>query len=106
MSVPVQELIGRGREEAETIRHRYGADGLALLCDTHALELETALRESLDLDLTIGEAAKRRGYSRSHLRRLLDTGVLPNMGRRRAPRIRLGDLPQKPAHRPRGHEAY
>src|SRR4051812_16015514 len=102
MTILVEELIRRWREEAETIRRRYSADGLAALSETHARELELALRAPLDAELTISEAAAQSGYSRPHLRRLLDTGVLPNAGRRRAPRIRLGDLPAKPTHRARG----
>jgi hypothetical protein len=46
------------------------------------------------------EAARESGYSAEHLGRLIRTGRIPNAGRRSAPRVRRGDLPAKPAHRP------
>lgn len=96
MSQPLLTLAKSWREEAQIIRRRYTDEQLATLCEVHALELETAVRTSLDEPLTLNEAARRSGYSKSHLRRLMDIGRLPNIGEKGAPRVRLGDLPYRP----------
>ena len=78
---------------------RYAPAVAQAMCDL-AAELETALREA-DLDtLTLTAAAKRSGYCREHLGRLLREGRIPNAGRPNAPRIRLGDLPRKAGYLP------
>jgi len=57
-----------------------------------------ALREAeAHTVLTLAEAAIRSGYSEEHLGRLVRDGKIPNSGRRGAPRIRVGDLPLRPA---------
>lgn len=96
MSQSMLTLAKSWREEAQTIRRRYNDEKLATLCETHALELETAVRTSLDAPITLDEAARRSGYSKSHLRRLMDSGKVPNIGEKGAPRVRLGDLPYRP----------
>lgn len=48
-----------------------------------------------DRILTLREAAARTGYSVDHLARLIRQGKLSNAGRHKAPRIRVGDLPQR-----------
>jgi hypothetical protein len=95
-----ETLIWQWREEAERLRHRYGCESLACLCETHARELEAALRSSQDEHLTIAEAAEIGGYSRSHLRRLLDSGTIANVGGPGRPKVRVGDLPFKVRRRP------
>jgi hypothetical protein len=98
MSEALQALVSSWRNEAERARDRYADERLAALCEAHASELETALRSSLDGELTLKQAAEVSGYSYSHLRRLLDAGELPNAGEDGRPRVRLGDLPFKPGH--------
>jgi hypothetical protein len=58
-------------------------------------ELEQALREAADAELTLGEAARESGYSDRRLRELIADGSIPQAGRKGAPRIRRGDLPRK-----------
>lgn len=63
---------------------------------TAAVELDEALREAADAELTLDEAASESGYSKRRLREMVAAGGLPNAGRKGAPRIRRGDLPRKP----------
>jgi hypothetical protein len=76
---------------------RYGAvvDGARVL-DECVGELEELFREQDSDLLSLTEAAEASGYSSDHLSRLVRQGQLPNMGRRHRPRVRRGDLPQKP----------
>jgi hypothetical protein len=60
-------------------------------------ELEAALREAADEELTLAAAAEASGYSARRLRELISGGELPNAGRKGAPRIRRGDLPRRAA---------
>ena len=60
-------------------------------------ELEAALRGGEDECLTLTQAGARSGYSPEHLGRVIRDGVLPNAGRRGAPRLRAGTLPTRPA---------
>lgn len=95
MDQPLLRLIAEWRAEADRIRRRYQHDGLAGLCEAHADELEAALKVVSSREVTLSEAAEISGYSRSHLRRLMDQGDLPNVGRPGAPRLRVADLPLK-----------
>ena len=63
---------------------------------TAAGELDAALRETADAELTLDEAAADSGYSKRRLREMIASGTLPNAGRKGAPRLRRGDLPRKP----------
>jgi hypothetical protein len=96
VSVTLQRLVQEWIEEAERIRSRYRDESLAALCEAHARELAAALRTSLDEEVTLSRAAELSGYSRSHLRRLMDQGVIPNVGEPGSPRLRVGDLPFRP----------
>lgn len=96
MDQPLLRLVAEWRAEAERIRRRYQHDGLAGLCEAHADELEAALKAAAGREVTLAEAAEMSGYSRSHLRRLMDQGEIPNVGRPGAPRLRVSDLPMKP----------
>jgi hypothetical protein len=62
-----------------------------------ATELETALRAEATAVLTLAEAALASGYSKSHLRHRIASGAIPNVGKKRSPRVRAGDLPRKGA---------
>lgn len=61
------------------------------LADLAALEAASS-----DELLSLERAALESGYSKAHLRRLAGQGKLPLHGSRYRPRIRRGDLPQKP----------
>ena len=54
---------------------------------------QATLATQAEMVFTLEAAALRTGYSREHLARLIRTGVIPNAGRRGAPRIRASDLP-------------
>lgn len=95
MSQALNALAKDWRQEAEDLRSRYGDDRLATLCEAHAGELESLLKTQLHEELTLKQAARISGYSYSHLRRLMDSGDLPNAGVEGRPRVRLGDLPFK-----------
>jgi hypothetical protein len=58
-------------------------------------ELDAALREQGDTELTLTEAARESGYSDRRLRELIADGSIPQAGRKGAPRVRRGDLPKK-----------
>lgn len=47
--------------------------------------------------LSLERASLEAGYSKAHLRRLAGQGKIPLHGSRYRPRIRRGDLPQKPS---------
>lgn len=76
--------------------HRLHAlvDG-ATLCDELLAELDAAIRAEGAAVLSLREAARASGYSADHLGRLVRAGLLQNVGRPNAPRIRLVDLPRK-----------
>lgn len=95
MTDPLLQVTRAWREEAQRIRHRYTDDRLARLCEVHAEELELALAREAGREITLDEAAQISGFSKAHLRRLMDGGVIPNVGGPGAPRVRVGDLPIK-----------
>jgi hypothetical protein len=62
------------------------------LADLAALEASAA-----DELLPLERASLESGYSKAHLRRLAGQGKIQLHGSRYRPRIRRGDLPQKPS---------
>ncbi len=101
LSGSVDSLASQWRDEAETLRRR-GATAQAVVLESCAEELETALREH-DLEaLTLNEASQESGYSYSALQKKVASDELPNMGSKNCPRVRRGDLPRKPGRLPRG----
>lgn len=81
----LDELIRSWRCEAAHVRDRYAENSLAKLCETHAAELESAIAQMLDEELSIDVAVTESGYSASQLRRLFPGG-----------QIRRRDLPRRP----------
>jgi hypothetical protein len=92
MNAPLLELAQRWRGEAGLLR-RYGLESGAVMLEAHAADLETALRDQANEELTLSQAAAESGKSERRLRELLADGRLPNAGRKYAPRIRRADLP-------------
>ncbi|SRR6266576_464747 len=92
--VAVVDLPVAWRKQAGVLREF--APYAAAAFDRAADELETALRIAGDDVLRLKDAAKESGYSEDHLRRLIREGVLPNVGRRHAPRVLRSALPRKP----------
>jgi len=89
------------REELATLRASVDA---AALIDAILMELRAAFAEYENTVLTLEAAADRSGYSRDHLARLIRTGVLPNSGRRGAPRLRLRDIPKRSRYHPQHND--
>lgn len=98
---PVLALINTWRSEAATLRDRYADHRLATSVETHARELLEAMECRADIELTLHDAAAESGYSIAHIRHLIASGELQNVGRRGRPRLRRGALPSKP-HSKRG----
>jgi hypothetical protein len=60
-----------------------------------AAELEATLAAAADEPLTYAEAREESGYSERRLREMVAEGLIPNAGRKGAPRIRRCDLPRR-----------
>ena len=90
----ILDLAARWRADAETLE-RCGHGATATLCRAHAVEIEEAIRDHQDQDLTLAEAAVESGYSSDHLRHQVAEGKIPNAGERGSPRVRRRDLPLK-----------
>lgn len=91
----LQSLIDRWVSEAHILRTRYADQRLAALTEAHASELADALKQRDAEALCLADASRESGYSIPHLRHLISTGEIPNVGRRGRPRISRGSLPQK-----------
>jgi len=91
----VRTLVDVWRGRADELRPY--AEAAARAFETAAAELEAIAVEEEVTALTLEEAADESGYSSEHLGRLVREGVIPNAGRRRAPRIQRRDLPRKAA---------
>jgi hypothetical protein len=92
--VSIADLVPAWRERAEDLAPY--APAAAVAFSEAAKELEEALAQSQAEELTLAEAAAESGYSADHLGQLLKDGVIPNAGRKHAPRILRRDLPRKP----------
>ena len=79
-----------------TILHRTRAlvDG-ARLVDAFLTDIAELARTEGTIALTLEEASARSGYSAEHLARLVRQGVIPNAGRKGAPRVRAADVPYR-----------
>lgn len=91
---PLLSLAEKWRTDAELLR-RYGDERGASVAELHADELEAAVAADRLDALTLKQASKESGYSYSRLHQLVSEGLIPNAGRRNAPRIRRHDLPRK-----------
>jgi hypothetical protein len=89
------ELVQAWRQQAAAY-DRDGQPGARLLARC-ADELEAALATTADALVPLNDAARLSGYSPDHLGRLIRDGKLMNLGTRHRPRVRVGDLPRKPA---------
>ena len=78
----------------ELRRLRALVDGAAL-CEALLADLDATVRAEDGVALSLRDAAHLCGYSADHLGRLVRAGILPNAGRRNAPRVRLADLPRR-----------
>lgn len=87
-------LANRYRNDSELFLH-YGQHGPAAVLERVAKDLESEREVYESEPLTLEEAVQESGYSYSTLQRKVANGEIPNVGGKRAPRIRRGDLPFK-----------
>ncbi len=87
-------------QEAANIAREYAADERAAAIWERAAEMaEESLRRSGLERLTLQQAEAESGYSRDHLRRLIDEGTIPNASAADGSRAILRmHLPRKPGH--------
>lgn len=95
----VDALSGELRTDAATLR-RWGDVRGADLLEAVADRVDAALRDHDAELLDLRTAARESGYSPDRLRHMLADGTVPNSGRKGAPRVRRGDLPNRPARAP------
>ena len=86
-----QELPAVWRSTAEQLR-AHAAHGAAKAYERAAEQLESSAMAANEQLLSLKDAAHECGFSTRTLRRWIETGQLPNIGRRNAPKIRRGDL--------------
>ena len=92
------ELTARWRSEAQLLR-QLGVEGHAIAAERYANELdEFWCRRELE-SLTLEQAAEESEYSKSALQKMVARGMVPNAGKKNAPRIYRCDLPRKPGRR-------
>lgn len=91
------DFMAKWTAEADAMKRRgVMVNGAGLLGEV--LEDFRAVQDSRLQDiLTLEEASARSGYGVEHLGRLVREGRIPNAGRKGSPRIRVADLPRKPA---------
>ncbi len=87
-------------EEAAAIAREYAADERAAAIWERAAEMaEESLRRSGLERLTLPQAALESGYTKDHLRRLIDEGTIPDAsGADGSKAILRMHLPRKPGH--------
>lgn len=93
-SVP-DELPGLWRRQARQFRE-YGMEPVAATHERLADQLERALARHGDEPLTLAQAHREGGLRIDRLGHLVATGVIPNAGRKHAPRILRRHVPRKP----------
>jgi hypothetical protein len=99
---PLAALVARWRANAAVLRS-YGAPGHARLLERLAADLEAELHAESAAVVNLADAVHLSGYTRGHLRRLLRTRQLRNLGSDIAPEFAASDLPRKPGYVP-AHE--
>ena len=88
---PLQDLAAEWRTEAELFRRR-GMEDSARLAESYAHDLEGRIREWGLEALTLEEAALETGLAYDTLQKKVSRGSIPNVGAKRAPRVRRCDL--------------
>ena len=91
----LETLPDTWRARAQQMQDWGSGEDLARAWELAAIELEQSLRQQQDETLNLKDAARESGYSADHLGELVREGMIPNVGRRNAPRIRRADLPIK-----------
>ena len=94
----IAKIIAKWQREAENLRRR-GAEPLATLLESCAADLREFGEQWCLEQLTVTQAAKESGYSKDTISRFIKDGLVENVGRKGAPRVRRCDLPSKPGLR-------
>lgn len=79
-----------------TVLKRYGDRRTAKVLERLAAELEADSYEAEHEVVTLARAVELTGYSRGHLRRLIASGSLRNVGSVETPQFVASELPRKP----------
>ena len=87
----ISDLSTQWRDEAALFRRR-GLNQAADLTESHAADLEAAVREYRLATLTLTEAATATGLKYDTIQGKVASGEIPNAGRRGSPRVRRCDL--------------
>jgi hypothetical protein len=91
------DFLAKWAAEAEGMQRRgVFVSGAGLLTEV-LTDFQAVIAAESQALLTLPEASLRSGYSVEHLGRLVREGTVPNAGRKGAPRVKLADLPRKPA---------
>jgi hypothetical protein len=93
----IPERIRTWRRDAAVFRG-YGDDRTADLLERLAAELEADLQDGAAEVVDMSRAVELTGYTRGHLRRLLTTDKLRNVGTPEEPTFLASELPRKPGH--------
>ena len=89
------EFVSKWTAEAEAMQHRkVQVDGAALLEEVLD-DFSSVMEAQGEACLSLRQAAIESGYSADYLGRLVRSGVIPNAGRPKAPRILRKNLPRK-----------
>lgn len=91
----ITDRIRTWRNDAAVLRG-YGDERAADLLERLAAELETDLRDGAAEVVDMTRAVALTGYTRGHLRRLLLTGKIRNIGAQDEPAFLTSELPRKP----------
>ena len=88
------------RAKARELREQFGSEPAARALEWAASEVEQASQCLSEQTLSLREASELSGYSQEHLARLVRLGRIPDLrpkGSKGRIRIRVGDLPARPA---------
>lgn len=96
MSDPLAELLAELDDDTARLR-RWGATDRADVIEEIVRRVRAARDEERGQLVNLTEAAAISGFSPRHLRNLIRDGRLQDRGEKYAPRLRVGDLPRKPA---------
>lgn len=99
-----RDLPATWRTEAGVLA-RYGDSRGAEILNGVAATLEHALAAEGNELLDLAAGSQESGYSVDRLRHMVAEGVVPNAGRKGAPRVRRADLPAKPRKTSGGFDA-
>lgn len=92
-----ERLVGLWREHAAVLR-RYGAEEHADVLERCIEDVEAEESEKADRRVDLAQASIVTGFTRGHLRRLIATGKLRNVGTSENPEFMLSELPRKPGY--------